>query len=108
MTIIKTSTLFTASRRLRLAGFAAMRTFGLTAIQPAQASYFTNTGAANTGRWTHTATLLANADLVDPASGTWRPYATGTGTGTGKITNIFLPFSLFSPAKQGFIRVSTQ
>ncbi len=101
---MKTSTLFTASRRLRLAGLAAVRTFGLTAIQPAQVCYFTNAGAVNTGRWTHTATLLANAELFGPASGTWRTNATGT----GKITNIFLPFSLFSPAKQGFIRVSTQ
>lgn len=38
--------------------------------------------------------------------GTWLTNSTVTGNGT--VTNISLPYSIFSPAKQGFIRVSTQ
>ena len=47
--------------------------------------------------------ILYRTNLV---VGTWRTNSTVTGNGT--ITNISLPYSLFSPSKQGFIRVSTQ
>ena len=40
------------------------------------------------------------------AVGTWLTNSTVSGDGTMKI--ISLPYSIFSPAKQGFIRVSTQ
>ena len=40
------------------------------------------------------------------AVGTWQTNSTVIGDGTVKI--ISLPFSLFNPSKQGFIRVSTQ
>jgi hypothetical protein len=38
--------------------------------------------------------------------GSWQSYSNVTGDGTLKTINI--PFSLFSPAKQGFVRVTTQ
>jgi len=40
------------------------------------------------------------------AIGNWKTNSTVSGDGT--VKTISLPFSLFSPAKQGFIRVSTQ
>jgi hypothetical protein len=40
------------------------------------------------------------------ATGNWQTNSTVSGDGT--VKTISLPFSLFSPAKQGFIRVSTQ
>jgi hypothetical protein len=40
------------------------------------------------------------------AVGTWQTNFIVTGNGT--FTNISVPYSIFSPAKQGFIRVSTQ
>lgn len=40
------------------------------------------------------------------ATGFWQTNSIVTGNGT--VTNISLPYSLFSPARQGFIRVSTQ
>jgi hypothetical protein len=40
------------------------------------------------------------------AIGAWLTNSTVSGDGTMKI--ISLPYSIFSPAKQGFIRVSTQ
>ncbi|MGH7978850.1 MAG: choice-of-anchor tandem repeat GloVer-containing protein, partial [Limisphaerales bacterium] len=50
-----------------------------------------------------THTILYRTNL---AVGNWLTNSTVTGNGT--VTNISLPYSLFSPAKQGFIRVSTQ
>ena len=40
------------------------------------------------------------------ASGIWQTNSTVSGDGT--VKTITLPYSIFSPAKQGFIRVSTQ
>jgi WD40 repeat protein len=86
---MKTSILFTASRQLRLAAFAAALAFGLSAVQPAQAYSFVETGTMNTGRFVHSATLLANGQVMvaggfnsnigelastetyNPASGNW-------------------------------------
>ena len=39
-------------------------------------------------------------------SGAWQTYTNVTGDGSLKIISV--PLSLFSPSKQGFIRVSTQ
>jgi hypothetical protein len=51
--------------------------------------------------FTHTILYRTNLTV-----GSWLSNSTINGDGT--VTNISLPFSLFSPAKQGFIRVSTQ
>jgi hypothetical protein len=50
-----------------------------------------------------THTVLYRTNLV---SGTWQTYTNVPGDGNPKIISV--PLSLFNPAKQGFIRVSTQ
>ncbi len=75
---------------VQLALALAALVFNFSVIQPAKAFIFTNTGSLNTARWDHTATLLNNgkvlvvggsgiggvlrdAELYDPATGTWTP-----------------------------------
>ena len=79
----------TASCRSRLGYFAVLLVFTVLDLQSANASYFTNTGAMNTSRYVHTATLLPNgtvlvaggfnsdiglvpgSEALDPSSGMW-------------------------------------
>jgi len=75
---------------VRLALALAALVVNLSIIQPAKALVFTSTGSLNTARWDHTTTLLNNgkvlvvggsgiggvlrdAELYDPATGTWTP-----------------------------------
>ncbi len=77
------------SHGLRLGWFTAAMLFALLAVLPAQADYFTNTGALNIERYDHTSVLLPNgkvfvaagfnpnignvatSETYDPASGLW-------------------------------------
>ena len=75
---------------VQLALVLAALVINFSVIQPAKAFISTTTGSLNTARWNHTATLLNNgkvlvvggsgisgvlqdAELYDPATGTWTP-----------------------------------
>ena len=115
-------------RALALAGLV----INLTFIQSAKADTFTNTGALNTARQTHTATWLPNgkvlvagggsvatADLFDPSNDTFTPTTgnmqqvgrsghTGTLLPNGKVLlaggspNWLTSAELYDPATQTF------
>jgi hypothetical protein len=51
----------------------------------------------------YTHNILYTTNLL---TGTWKTNSTVNGDGT--LKTISIPFSLFTPSKQGFIKVSTQ
>jgi hypothetical protein len=89
------------------AGLLAKVTESMAIAQPVTLLSPTNSGAnfqfqfLSESGFSHN--ILYRTNL---AIGTWLTNSTVSGDGTMKI--ISLPYSIFSPAKQGFIRVSTQ